>query len=327
VLRLDERDHRLERLLRRREQLLGLGVILLDQLVHVDAGAAAAELARGVVDAAARVFELALAEREQQLGRDVDAFAEAEQLHEAVAAERELAVRARQQLLLQPRGEVVERARGVAGGGAQLVERLGIGHALHRLRQRLDDERARALRLLDRAPHRHVAGGRTQAAARVLEHDVDLPQARVDRAQTIGRGQRVGGDELEDRRLHQIAIDHRVALEGTQLGQVEQRGLGAALEQEAVERVIGVEGAIVGERTQRLDQVAQALDLARLRLGADVVDAVVVAVHAEPGRGDGGVGELGVEIVAHQGVDALVGAAAAVVGDRRVARAACGYRR
>ena len=91
--------------------------------------------------AGARLLELALAERHQELGRDVDALAAAQRLHQPIAPEREVAVRARQKIARQPAGEVVERARRVARGAAQLVEQLGIGHALHRLRQRLGDER------------------------------------------------------------------------------------------------------------------------------------------------------------------------------------------
>src|SRR6185503_14118427 len=114
----------------------------------------------------------------------------------------------------------------------------------------------------------------------------------VERSQRVLRHRDIAGaaryadahaaHEAVDARLRHIDVEERVALERPEVRELVERGVRAAHEERAIEPR-GRTQLVLGERAQLLAKEAQPARLAELRVGADVIELVVVAVIAEPG--------------------------------------------
>ena len=151
-------------------------------------------------------------------------------------------------------------------------------------RQRVAHVAAQVLPQIERPPDQQLGRG-FQVLPALVEERPSLAQALHGEAQPIGQGNPFLDEDIGKAGIQEIDVAGRIALERTIHRRFEQLEPQLALEERAIQPAPGSQ-LVLGNGPQAVERRAQANHPLHLRRLADVVEALVARMEAEPGGGD-----------------------------------------
>ena len=227
--------------------------------------------------------QLAQGDLEQSIGADSQAFIELELLLELLPPEPEAALAARRQIGLEILDVAPDRCRRFGRGVGEIAEDVEIVERREGAGQIVVDEPQRAAQALE--PDLDEDPGRVlDVVAGRLHQPRHLAQLRQHPARSLGERRVVEERLAGQARRQRIGEELRAALPGPNRFQFEDAGADARFERRPFEALdVGQAGRV--DRGQAAAEAPQRPDLGVNRLTTEVLQEVVVHVHAVEGCG------------------------------------------